>query len=441
MGTLYSLVMMATYAHGYVVVLISTIVLLNSIILKSIFLGKTHMKSIIEKFYNQQKESGTKETNAIFLNAMFTSWVAPCTVWTSKFKFLMVSSSITLPVHLLNFFTLFLISNSNIMNQMENPPILHCFHSHKNFSNISYNYYHSENETQRLINVCSQNDDCFPLIRICSENEMHNTLMNTYIIPIGILLFFSSFFSSLCLQILSNYTKMYAFLKTFCQVCPKAFYWFLTDFIFNFNELEETLRKQVLNNIKKEVTKNVAYKGSIKCVLTLHCDFFERSEETKSLKIKLEEIAKENDKESAKDISLFVWKLPPMHSAANSYNFGLWCFMYILGGEAGALNGQPNSSINSIIEKSRNDNSLLERCNFFSRHLIKTAKEMYGEYALHKAINLGDIRLLQILIANGYDIDESDKSNKTPLLLALEVQNIEYLKIFLQQKASVKKRT
>ncbi len=121
----------------------------------------------------------------------------------------MVSSSITLSVHLINLISLYLITNSDILNNIENPPILHCFNSYKNFSNISYNYYYSGNGTQRIINVCSQNDDCLPLIRICSENEIPNTLLYTYIIPIGILLFFASFFSSFCLQILSNYKNMY----------------------------------------------------------------------------------------------------------------------------------------------------------------------------------------------------------------------------------------
>jgi hypothetical protein len=79
-GTLYSLVIIATYAHGYVVVLIGTIVLLNLIILKCTYLRKTHKKEIIDIFYNQQKEFGTKETHALFLYALLTSWVSPCTV-------------------------------------------------------------------------------------------------------------------------------------------------------------------------------------------------------------------------------------------------------------------------------------------------------------------------------------------------------------------------
>ncbi len=437
MGTLYSLVMMAAYAQGYVVVLIGTIVLLNLFILKLTYLSKAQKVEIIVKFYKQQKEKGTKETNAIFLNAVFTSWVSPCTVWSSKLKFLMVSSSTTLSVHLTNLISLYLIADSNMMNQIENPPILHCFNSHKNFSNISYNYYYFGNLTPKIIQICSQNDECFPLIRICSENEMHNTLMNTYIIPIGILLFFLSFSSSLCLQILSNYTKMHAFLRTFCQVCPKAYYWFLTDFIFNFNELEELLRKKVLNNIEKEVIKNVKFQASIQCVFTNHCEYFEGTEETKSIKIKLEELTKENDNESEKDISQVVWKLPPMHAAAHNNKFGLWCFMYIIGGEAGALNGQITSSINSIAKKFESHFNVLGNCNRASRYVIKTATEMYGKYSLHKATKLGDLQLMKILVANGNNINELDDYGHTALIISALEGHLDCIKYLVTHNADV----
>ncbi len=438
MGTLYSLVMIATYAHGYVVVIIGTIILLNLIILKLKYLGKTETKEIIDNFYNHQKENGTKEMYVIFLNALFTSWVTPCTVWTNKSKFLMVSSSITLSVHLINFISLYLIANSDMMNQIENPPILHCFNSYENNSNIPYNYYNFGNGTKRMINICKNNDTCLPLIRICSENEIPTTLMHNYVIPVGILLLVTSFSASLCLQILSNYTKMYAFLKTFCLGCPKTFNWFLTDFIFNYNELEETLRKQVLNNIEIEVTKNVAYKASIQQVLTLHCEYLETTEETKSLKIKLEKITKQN--KSEKIIPQVVWKLPPMHAAVDKEKFGHWCFMYLMGGEAGALNGQPKSSINSIIEKSKQLNppsSLLDSCNTVTQYLINKATETYGENALHKATKLWDLQLMKILLANGYNIDKSSYQYNTPLQLALEAENIDCLRFLLKNAARV----
>jgi ankyrin repeat protein len=440
MGTLYSLVMMATYAQGYVVVLIGTIVLLNLIFLKLTYLSKDQKDDIIDKFYNQQKESGTKETYAIFLNALFTAWVSPCTVWSSKLKFLMVSSSITLSVHLINLFSLYLIADSDVMNQIENPPILHCFKSYQNFSYASYNFF-SQNGIQRMITVCTQNDECYPLIRICSKDEMPNTLMYTYIIPTGILLLFISSSASLCLQILSNYKKMYSLSNTFCLTCQKTYFWFLTDFVFTYNNLDETMTNQVMNDIKKEVAKNVAYQEAFKNLFCLHYEYFESSEETKSLFSKLEEISKDNEhrtKVIAKETPQVVWKLPPMHAAVINNKFGLWCFMYILGGEAGALNGQNKSSINLIIEKFKSDKNLSRTCNSVSRHLIKKAKEIYGEFALHKAIKLGDIRLLKTLIANGYDIDGSDNHNKNPLLLALEIQNVDFLKLLLQHEATVK---
>jgi ankyrin repeat protein len=433
MGTLYSLVMMATYAQGYVVVLIGTIVLLNLIILKYTYLRKTHMDKIINNFYNKQKEFGTKEIHTMFLNALVTSWVSPCTVWTSNFlynsKFLIVSSSITLSVHTINLINLYLIADSDIIKQIENPPILHCFNSHKNTSNISYNYYNSG--AKNIINICKNNDDCLPVIRICSENEMPNTLMYTKIIPIGILLLFTSFSASICLQALSNCTKLFSFSRLICLACSKTFYWFVLDFVFS---LDQNLKKQLLNELEKGVTRKILSQESLKNLFSHHHGLFKRSEETLSLYSKLEKISKENNTE---EIPPVVWKLPPMHVAVHNNKLGLWCIMYILGGEAGALNGQAKSSINLIIEKEKREKHLFKCCNLVLKYLIKTATEVYGEYALHKAIKLSDNHLINILIANGYDIDESDSYNKTPLLLALEVQNIDYIKLLLQHDASV----
>jgi hypothetical protein len=50
MGTLYSLVLMATYAQGYVFVLIGTIVLLHLTILKHTYLRKEQKTKIIDNF-------------------------------------------------------------------------------------------------------------------------------------------------------------------------------------------------------------------------------------------------------------------------------------------------------------------------------------------------------------------------------------------------------
>ena len=279
MGTLYSLVMMATYAQGYVVVLIGTIVLLNLIILKLTYLSKAQKDDIILKFYNQQKERGIKETNVIFLNALFTSWVSPCTVWTSRLKFLVVSSSITFSVFLINLISLYLIADSNMMSQIETPPILHCFNSHKNFSNISYNYYYPGDLTKRLINICKHDADCLPVIRICSENEMPNTLMNTYIIPIAILLYFTSFFASLYLHTLSNYTKLFSLSSIICLACPKACYWLVLEFVLSYNKLN---LEQVLNLVGG-AEKNVFSQASFKNLFIHHKKLFEKSEETKSV--------------------------------------------------------------------------------------------------------------------------------------------------------------
>jgi ankyrin repeat protein len=275
------------------------------------------------------------------------------------------------------------------------------------------------------------------MIRICSENEIPSTLMFTYVIPIAIFLLCISFSASMCLQTLSNCSKLFSLSRKIGLACSKTFYWFVIDFVFT---LDKNLGHQVLNALEKGVIKNVLSQESFKNLFSHHREFFERSEESKNLYSILEEISKENGhnpKEMAKENPQIVWTLPLMHAAVNNNKFGLWSLMYILGCEAGALNGQQKSSINLIIEKSKNDGSLLRNCNIASRYIIKIATQMYGEHALYKAIKLSDLQLLKILIANGYNIDETDKNRNTPLHISAMEGHLECLKYLIDNKADV----
>ena len=128
-----------------------------------------------------------------------------------------------------------------------------------------------------------------------------------------------------------------------------------------------------------------------------------------------------------------VWnKLPPMHQAVADKNFGLWCFLNLIGGEAGALNGQSESSIALI-----NFQSIK---NSFTRMWISSAKERYGKNALSHALALNDRQMITMLLENGYNIDDKTDGYQTLMHKAVKEGYSECIKTLLKYNADVNVR-
>ncbi len=426
-GFLYSLILIASYYQLYVLVVIGVSALLNYIILKAIYFNKKESETIIKEIYRCEKEYGTKEMNNVFWMTVYTGWVSPCTVWCNNFavktKFLLVSSSITTAVYVLSITALYFhVSSVGLIDEV-NPPVSHCFNNTKFFNSSNYQFHFGEHLSFGTLNICQQSDECFPKIRICSDNENPTDYLDLVCFKIGYSLLSLSFCSSICLQILGSYSvmnKYFGFVS-----CPKMFYNFFKEIAQNYGNLDLKKQKELFDIVQASIKKS---KENAKIVT----QFVKNSRNKQSNKvwnnlintlIDIEEKLPEN-----------VWS--PMHEALKQNKYGLWCIFNILGGIGGALNGHAQSTFH-IISSERDDDQKWLSSSAFVKWWITKSLQMYGEHALHKAAELGDTVLVEIMIENGYDIEEKNWIEQTALHFAAKEGHIECLKYLIDKGADL----
>ncbi len=140
-GPISNLVLMTSYCHGWVTVLIVFIMLSNWFVLRIMF--KEKLKRIIVSLYSlkkaekysktvKEKEAeGREQLKVMFMTAIFTAWISPCSVMsnnmTHKSKFLIVSSTICTFGHIVGIISVGMIAKNIDLSQMSSPPIFHCF--------------------------------------------------------------------------------------------------------------------------------------------------------------------------------------------------------------------------------------------------------------------------------------------------------------------------
>ena len=206
-GILYSLILISSYYHLCVLLVIGFSSVVHYFCLSAVYRKEDQSKNIITVLYKNNKEFGTKETNNIFWMSVFSSWVAPCTLWANnkniKNYFLLASSLITIVVNLLSIAVVYtLVSTVGLINNV-NPPISHCYHRMDIFNVTKYRFDGGYNTSHVLLNICGS-DDCLPTIRMCPENESLLESYEFWCFITGIILMFISAGASLCLQILVN---------------------------------------------------------------------------------------------------------------------------------------------------------------------------------------------------------------------------------------------
>jgi ankyrin repeat protein len=402
------------------VVSLSTFV--QYICLKAVYEKKTKLDEIIEKLYNNQKEYGTNETNNIFWMSVFTSWVAPCTVWANnksiKTRFLLSSSTITIVVNLLSIAVVFtLVSTVGLMDNV-NPPISHCYKTKDIFNATKYRFYEGNNSLHQIISICGHDDTCLPTIRICSENEDLLENADFLCFMTGIFLLLTSFAASLCLQLLSKPTV---------QNCPEMFENFVIDFLINNEQPEKEKQKSFLNFVEETIKKGPEFEESAQKAIL-------KSKKT----IMAEELEKLISKKEGEEISKKENQpLPKMHKAATDQNFGWLCFYNMLGGEIGALNGQPQSSIQIIINQLEKDRSILSHHHPVFQWWIKRLEKKFGGYLLHRSMEEGKVHFMELLLANGHDVNEINDENKTPLHIAIKNGYSDCVRILISYHADI----
>ncbi len=444
-GLLYALIFIASYYRVFVILVIVLASAMNYFVLNFMYNNKSQTEEVTDSFYKTGKEYGTKETKFIFWMAVFTAWISPCTVWTNNFakktRFLLVSSSLTIAVDLLSVsIVYFLVCKAGLINNI-NPPISHCHElntENKLFNTSKYQLYFNSNSSGSILHICRSNDPCLQIIRICSENEglLENYDFWCYILGFSLLLL--SWFASVCLQSMGSYTKLQMLARKWKFTCPRLYLHFLNDIATSFHEQSQVEQDILLYLVKKDILKGQEY---VDCVQS-KVDIFKEFSKNRAVLNKLEEMIEECNKccsnkneETAKTI---LWS--PMHKAARKGHYGLWVFFNILGGEAGALNGHSKSSIQVIIDSVQRDPNKLPNLNPFVKWWIKNSMEIYCSNAMHNAVKLGDRILMQILMENGYDVDQPDENYQTPVHIAVVNGNMDCLKYLIKSGAKCETR-
>ena len=141
-GLLVSLLILVSYFEMPVIMCVLFIILTQFLVIYGLYFNRTKYDD--ERKNYQPDETGFNhpqnfitESKYVFITAVFTAWITPCTVWTNNFThksyFLIISSLTTTVAHMLclscayNYTTLHLIPLTNLMqiqilySEMENP--------------------------------------------------------------------------------------------------------------------------------------------------------------------------------------------------------------------------------------------------------------------------------------------------------------------------------
>jgi hypothetical protein len=136
---LFSLILMAAYFKEFVIACIAIITTLNLAVLTCQSNQEYHIKRLYaskdETKMKKMMKKGKQESEEIFLTAIFTSWISPCTVWSNNMKsksyFLILNSLTTLLGHAVGIVSIFILSYFEVFKmdplQTKNQPITHCF--------------------------------------------------------------------------------------------------------------------------------------------------------------------------------------------------------------------------------------------------------------------------------------------------------------------------
>jgi hypothetical protein len=142
---LFSLILMAAYFKEYVIVCIAIIMMANAIVIKfpcfKLFRNIWDLYGVDWSYLKMKKnmELGHQEVFEMFLTAIFTAWIAPCTVWANNSQvtkyFLLTSSFTTMICHCIGILSIYASVYFFLdMSNFDNPPVSHCFRRDDNVS-------------------------------------------------------------------------------------------------------------------------------------------------------------------------------------------------------------------------------------------------------------------------------------------------------------------
>jgi ankyrin repeat protein len=444
-GLLYSLVFVATYIQGYILLTISSVIVLNGFILFFKYFQKKKREVLRKVFYPTDEQQGKKESGFVFFTAVLTSWIAPCSIWANilgqKTWFLLISSSSCIVVYFVNIITIGVFEKLEYIIPTENPPVTRCFHEIDRYNSSKYRLFFSQNSTLLdIFKVCNNQDECQPAIRICTENENISNVLWIFLIPIGIVLLAITCIATLILQNLGDH---HTFLKLLIKSgsietnnFANAFnaFWKNRHFVDENIQDADELQQQMTNAVNNSQEKTKAVNTIFEILQILHS-----AQETITAANEILLITNLSILTSAANKEL-VWSYPIMLQAVEKKHYTLFSFLIFLGGECGTKNGKNISSINKLREEKFLNNNLLDNYNFITRWLITRALLKYQEFALHIASAKGNYQEIERLIVNGYSVNLKNNDHQTPLHLAAGNGHFEIVKYLVVNDANIESK-
>ena len=425
-GPLYSLVLMASYLKGFVLLEIFLIIFANFLVLKylvykgkpfpeiKLLYGESQKKGISV----QAKQKGEEETQSMFFTAIFTAWVSPSSVWANNFQcksyFLLVSGLTTMTVHVLGIVVIYLVVYYDNFFHLENLPVTHCFlkdaiHNRTEEYNMDF---------VGLPNICDNEDLCLPIVRICSDRENPGHLFFTVVGPIAFALLLASYLATGSLQILGNYFTMFRWSKTFCFGRPIVHVSLLQDYLRSSTsglsgKIQKEMNRIFLRSLSDDMTivnqKNCLH-GDTCLHVAIDSDMFDlvekmilsggntslnnnygenvlslleqRKEKTKDLNEReridhllalIETLTSKDNKTERSG----VWVEQPRQKAIRRNQLKLFCFLNILGGHWNTSSSSTDDAMGDLIDKIEAEEIHLNRENAFIGYPI-SAIILYG---------------------------------------------------------------
>jgi ankyrin repeat protein len=375
LGPAFSVVLFATYFEGFFLLSIGVMVLMMFFFFKVFYYTKEHIKDIIKHYYSERKETGTRDSELLFFTAALTSWISPCTVWKNNKKWR----------------SKFILKSSLFCH------ILHLINLLSIYLLVDHGYFYPPDHTPITHCINETNQANFSNFRYTNSYE-NSTLFEI------------CQSEDTCLpgvRICSETENPQDFLNHY--LLPTGIALLILSFF------ASAILQFFGNN-----NHLVKYHNFFCCCNRLGIDAEEH-------------IQRFENNDLGK-----VWRTPPLHKAVQKNNFALFCFLNFLGGDCGAVNGQPKSSITMLLEKIVTENNeytaQFEQLFCLTKWWIKRAKGRYGKFALHNASALGDIDSVKKLVANGYDIDLKNEEQKTPILLAAVGGHIDCWKYMVEDR-------
>jgi len=488
-GLLVTLVLLAAYFKGYVLLFIGVVILSNFIILKFwVFRGNQYADVKLlynqydDKYHTHRRDFGKRDSSEVFERAFLTSWLSPNTVWSNNFAcktyFLLASSATTISSLMVYLACSYILLSFEDFAVSESVPVLHCFKNTTNLQSLSDGML-IKTTLWSSFSLCQDKEHCRKVIRICSKDESPNDIYFQIASPVAFSLLVVSFLSSICLQLLGSYHVMYRWSKIiFCKK-PIVNFILLHDFMRNFKTMNPSLKDemqiifdQVIETEKSTINQkdplhgesllHAVYEGKcydedlfiyLEKMMILEGDFYLRNIYSENIYDSLlNRIGSTESVEERMKLLTFVlklqtklnnqriqvWQVQLMHKLVEANKLWLLCLMNIVGRQMSPANENNGDYFIAMLHRIEREGKSVLEVNRIVKYLILNTTNKHGQSLVYIATEKKMLKSLQILISNDAAVnDRNFEDGSTPLHLAAHDGKIDCLRLLLEKKALV----